>query len=363
MNKQATTGYPIHCLIQRRWSPRSFDDRSLESEKLVQLLEAARWAPSWRNDQPWRFIVATQEDPEAYRRMFDCLKQGNQRWAGRAPVLMIAFAKKGYDHDTRTNPITLYDTGQAVAQLTIEALSQGLYVHQMGGVHHDKIRETYNLPEAYQPIVALAIGYLGEPTDLPPDLQQREEAPRSRLPLGEIAFSGAWGRPFTGEGPTNGRSTSGGPSSGGPPEGGSLVRMGKMANRQVSSRGVEQKAPDPKSVPDPRLVREWNWNPAGNPQPIPVPVPVPEPVPIPGPQGTPTPPGQDIPPFPTPFPFPAPAPPGTPAYYESGQGSESVCWTTSVVGGSIVGYVIHRIIRVVTSPVCGPAAPVCAFGP
>ena len=196
MNKLATTSYPIHNSIRRRWSPRSFEDKTVEGKQLIQLLEAARWAPSWRNDQPWRFIVATKENPEAYRRLFDCLKPGNQRWAGLAPVLMVAVAKRGYDHGPQPNPITLYDTGQAVAQLTIEALSQGLYVHQMGGIHHERIRETYDIPADYQPIVALAIGYLGQPTDLPTDLQQREVAPRARLPLGEIAFSGAWGLPF-----------------------------------------------------------------------------------------------------------------------------------------------------------------------
>ena len=203
MNKSApnlsTTNYPIHNLIRRRWSPRSFDDRVVESEKLVQLLEAARWAPSWRNDQPWRIIVATKDEPEAYRRLFDCLKAGNQRWAGRAPVLMIAVARRGYAHEDQPNPTTLYDTGLAVVQLTIEALSQGLYVHQMGGIHHERMRESYGIPAAYQPIVALAIGYLGQATELPPDLQRRELTPRTRLPLSEIAFSGAWGQPFISE--------------------------------------------------------------------------------------------------------------------------------------------------------------------
>jgi len=198
MNKNATTSYPLHSLIRRRWSPRSFEDRSVERAKLIQILEAARWAPSWRNDQPWRFIVATKDDPEEYRRLFDCLKPGNQRWAGLAPVLMIVVAKKGYDHGPQHNPVTLYDTGQAVAQLAIEALSEGLYLHQMGGVHLERICETYFIPAAYQPVVAVAIGYLGQPIGLPLDLQQKEQAPRTRLPLSEIAFSGTWGRPFTG---------------------------------------------------------------------------------------------------------------------------------------------------------------------
>lgn len=196
MNKLATTRYPIHELIRQRWSPRSFDARAVESEKLIKSLEAARWAPSWRNDQPWRFIVATKEDPEAYQRLFYCLKPGNQRWACLAPVLMIAIAKRGYDHSDQPDPTTLYDTGQAVAQLTFEALAHGLYVHQMGGIHRERIRVSYGIPLAYQPVVALAIGYLGRATDLPPDLQRREEAPRTRLPLSELAFSHTWGQPF-----------------------------------------------------------------------------------------------------------------------------------------------------------------------
>lgn len=197
MDKNADTSYPIHNLIQRRWSPRSFAGKTVESKRIIQILEAARWSPSWRNDQPWRFIVATKDNPEEYRRMFDCLKPGNQRWAGQAPVLMIAVAKRGYDHGPQINPVTLYDTGQAVAQLTIEALSHGLYVHQMGGVHLEKIRKTYGIPAAYQPVVALALGYLGQPTELPSDLAAKEESARTRLPLGEIAFRGAWGLPFS----------------------------------------------------------------------------------------------------------------------------------------------------------------------
>lgn len=208
MDKNATTSYPIHNLIQRRWSPRSFADKTVEGEKIVRILEAARWSPSWRNDQPWRFIVATKENPEEYCRLFDCLKPGNQRWAGRAPVLMIAVAKNGYDHGPQYNPVTLYDTGQAVAQLTIEALSHGLYVHQMGGIHVERIREIYGIPKTYQPVVALALGYLGRPAELPSDLAAKEESPRTRLPLGEIAFRDAWGQPFSVDGPgrQNGKS-------------------------------------------------------------------------------------------------------------------------------------------------------------
>jgi nitroreductase len=196
MDKLATTTLPIHNLLQRRWSPRSFSDRPVDSHTVTKLLEAARWAPSWRNDQPWRFIVASKDIPESFQRLIACLKPGNRRWARIAPLLMIAITKTSYDHSDRPNPVTLYDTGQAVAQLTIEALAHDLYVHQMGGIHLNKIREVYGIPPGFRPVVALAIGYLGQPLDLPADLQQREVAPRTRLPLNLIAFSGAWGQPL-----------------------------------------------------------------------------------------------------------------------------------------------------------------------
>lgn len=189
------TTYPIHDLLARRWSPRAFAARPVSTETLASLFEAARWTPSSANQQPWHFIVATQADPADYRRMFDCLKPNNQRWAGTAPVLMIAVARLAGRED-RPNRYAWYDTGQAVAQLTVEATAHGLYIHQMGGFSHDRARETYDIPAGYEPVVALAIGYLGDVNDLPEELQAREQSRRGRRPVSNFVFTGRWGEPL-----------------------------------------------------------------------------------------------------------------------------------------------------------------------
>ena len=192
MAKLAQTSYPIHDLLQRRWSPRAFSQKPVDTQTLTRLFEAARWAPSWRNQQPWYFIIATKDNPDEHRRLFDCLTPANQRWAGHAPVLIVAVAKRCFDHNDQPNPTALYDTGQAVAHLSLEAMAHNLYVHQMGGVSLDRVREIYAIPEAYQPVVALAIGYLGQAEMLPEDLREREMAGRTRRPLSQTVFQGTW---------------------------------------------------------------------------------------------------------------------------------------------------------------------------
>ena len=195
MTKLAKTQYPIFDLLQRRWSPRAFSETPIDPKIITRLFEAARWAASSRNDQPWRFIVASSEDIQVHQQMFDCLRPGNQKWAGNAPLLAIVLAPRHYSFTDEPNPIAYYDTGQAVANLVVEAMAHGLYCHQMGGIDRDKIQALYAVPEPYQPVVAIAIGYLGEAADLPEDLQDRELSERVRKPLSEIVFKGAWGAP------------------------------------------------------------------------------------------------------------------------------------------------------------------------
>ncbi len=192
MEKAAKTIYPIQDLIQRRWSPRSFAEKSIDAETLTKLFDAARWAASWRNEQPWRFIVATRDDNEEFQKLFECLKPGNQTWAGKAGALVVAVVNLNYSHIPEPNPTTYYDLGQAVANLTIEAMNHDLYVHQMGGVFKDKIREVYNIPEGFAPVTVMAIGYIGAVDDLPEDLQLKEQGERVRKPLNETVFSGTW---------------------------------------------------------------------------------------------------------------------------------------------------------------------------
>ena len=193
MERLRDAAHPVHDLIRRRWSPRAFADRPVEQDKLLSLLEAARWSPSSNNEQPWHFIVATKEDPEEFDRLLACLVEGNQRWAKAAPVLMLSVASTVFSRNDKPNRHALHDVGQAAAYLTAQATALGLFVHQMAGFHADKARETYDIPKSAEPVAAVAIGYLGDPTTLPDDLRQREGVFSARKPLEHFVFRGAWG--------------------------------------------------------------------------------------------------------------------------------------------------------------------------
>jgi nitroreductase len=186
-NQEARAG--IHELLARRWSPRAFSSRPVEPAKLAQLFEAARWAPSSYNAQPWAFIVATREDAEGYNRLLSTLVDVNRQWAQQAPVLLLAVAKLDYNHVARPNRHALYDLGQAVANLTVQATALGLQIHQMGGFDPRSTRELFAIPAGYEPVAVLALGYQeGPPAD---------PAARTRKPLSDFVFSGSWGRAAT----------------------------------------------------------------------------------------------------------------------------------------------------------------------
>src|SRR5947209_19543698 len=194
MEKLAVTHYPIHELLRRRWSPRAFSSRPVEPDTLRSLLEAARWAPSSYNEQPWSFIVATKEDEGEYARLLSCLVEGNIQWAQHAPVLMVSVAKLHFDENGKRNRHALYDVGQAVANLIVQATALGLVVHQMAGIFPDKIRELYGIPEGYEAVAGIALGYPGDPETLPERLRQRELEPRSRRSIQDFVFAWRWGR-------------------------------------------------------------------------------------------------------------------------------------------------------------------------
>lgn len=193
MEKPANPQYPIHPLLQHRWSPLAFSNKPIAAETICSLLEAARWTASCYNEQPWHFIVATVENPEEFNKLLSCLVEANQIWAKNAPVLMIAVAKLNFEKNGNPNRHALYDVGAAVCSLTIQATSLGLFVHQMGGFDATKAREVYNIPEGYEPISAMVIGYPGDPQTLPEQYQQREFAPRQRQPQEAFVFTDNWG--------------------------------------------------------------------------------------------------------------------------------------------------------------------------
>ncbi len=195
MHKLAPTDHPVHEIIRERWSPRAFAEKSIPAEVLRSLFEAARWAPSCNNEQPWAFLVATKEDQAFHAKMLSTLVEFNQAWAKHAPVLAIAVSELVFARDGRTNRNAFYDTGAAVADLTAEATARGLFVHQMAGFDPHKATELFAIPSGWEPIAAFVVGYPGDPQSLSEKLRERELAPRARKPLADFVMSGSWGQP------------------------------------------------------------------------------------------------------------------------------------------------------------------------
>jgi nitroreductase len=194
MHKRAPTDFPVHDLIAERWSPRAFSDKPVASDVLQSLFEAARWAPSSNNEQPWAYIVAAKDDPENFAKLVSVLVPFNATWAQHAPVLALAVAKLSFEKNGTPNRNAQYDVGAASAWLTAEATARGLFVHQMAGYEHDKAREVFGIPAGWEPFAAMAIGYPGDPESLPQPLRDREVAPRTRKPISAFVMSGSWGK-------------------------------------------------------------------------------------------------------------------------------------------------------------------------
>lgn len=191
-NKTATTSFAIADHIAQRWSPCSFRPDALTTKQVGSLFEAARWAASSFNDQPWRFIYAVnEENPVGYKRILDTLMEFNQSWAQHAGMLAIVCAWTVSARTGKPNPKAIYDTGQAVANLSTQATAMGLHVHQMGGFNSDAARLALDIPADWEPVVALAVGYRGVPESLSPEMQQREFSDRDRLALKEFVFNGS----------------------------------------------------------------------------------------------------------------------------------------------------------------------------
>jgi len=195
MEKLAETQTPIHDLIRRRWSPRAFSERPVEPDKLRSVLEAARWAPSSRNEQPWAYLVATREDPESYERLFGVLMETNRAWAQKVPVLILTLAHTQLAKDGTPNRHGFYDLGQATSNLLLQATSLGLVTHQMGGFDVEAARQRFRVPSGWEPVSVMALGYPGEVESLPDQFRAREMEQRRRKPLEEFVFSGTWGHP------------------------------------------------------------------------------------------------------------------------------------------------------------------------
>ncbi len=198
MHNPAPTDHEIHELLRKRYSPRAFSAKPVEDGELRSLLEAARWAASCFNEQPWRFIVARRKDAGEFERLLSCINEKNQKWAQHAAVLMLSVARSRFGHNGKPNRHALHDVGQASAQLTLQAMSLGLGVHQMAGFSGERARELYGIPEDFEPVAAIAIGYFEDPEDPPEPLRQPELGARSRKPQAHFAFGPRWGEPLGG---------------------------------------------------------------------------------------------------------------------------------------------------------------------
>jgi nitroreductase len=191
--KEASPAHSIHELMAKRWSPYAFADRPVSKDDLRSLFEAARWAPSSYNEQPWSYIVATKDNRADFERVLSCLVEGNQAWAKAAPVLGLGCTSLFFKLNGKPNAAAVHDLGLAAGNLCLEATARGLYVHQMIGILPDKAREVFHIPEGVQPLTGLAIGYAADSTNLPEKLRERDLAPRTRKPLDEFVFGSAWG--------------------------------------------------------------------------------------------------------------------------------------------------------------------------
>ena len=186
--KEAKTKYPVTELIKKRWSARAFSPKSISDEDLFTLFEAAGWAASASNEQPWRYIYAKREDEEAFAKMVNCLMPGNQPWAKNAAVLILCLAKNTQGPDNKPNIAAHHDVGLSNATLLLQAVSQNIYGHMMGGYDRVKTKSEFNIPDNHDTVIFMALGYLDKPETLEEPFKTRELTPRTRKDLSEIVF-------------------------------------------------------------------------------------------------------------------------------------------------------------------------------
>ena len=192
--KHASPEFPIQEFIANRWSPYGFTGRPVSEADLSSIFEAARWAASSYNEQPWTYFVATRQVAVEFERLLSCLVPGNQAWAKAAPVLALGVVSLKFSKNNQDNRAAVHDLGLASANLVMEATARGLSVHQMIGILPDRARELYQIPEHAEAWTAMAIGYMANADELPAGMRERDLAPRQRKPTSQFVFTGTWGQ-------------------------------------------------------------------------------------------------------------------------------------------------------------------------
>ena len=192
MIKKANTDNPIHELITNRWSPYKFADRLVSKEDLLSLFEAARWAPSSYNEQPWRFMMATKDQAQEFEKLLSCLVPANQEWAKQASALVLGVSHLVFDKNGKENKAAIHDLGAAVSHLSFEATTRGISVHQMIGIEPESAKRAYNIPNDYEVLTAFAIGYSDLSEKASDELCERDQTPRARRKISEFVFTEKW---------------------------------------------------------------------------------------------------------------------------------------------------------------------------
>lgn len=197
-NKNAPVDHPVHSLIQKRWSPVLFSSQPVEQEKLESIFEAARWAPSSYNEQPWRFCLGIRGEGKSWERIFSLLVEANQEWCREVPVLGVSIASLNFARNGKPNRHAYHDVGAAMGFAALQAYSlEGLALHQMAGFKVEEARTLLELPEGFDPLSAFAIGYVAQPLpEDPPGLIQRDEGKRERRALADSLYLSTFGHPW-----------------------------------------------------------------------------------------------------------------------------------------------------------------------
>lgn len=192
MKKSSEFSSPVMDVIRKRRSRRAYSEKAVEPERIRSLFEAARWAPSSFNEQPWFYIYATQDQIDLYNKIFEALNESNKVWARHAPLLVVSLARKNFIRFDSPNPSARYDLGAANAFLSLQAAHLGLNVHQLAGFDADVIVRNLRIPDRYEPVIVMAIGYPGDFENLPEKLKAREYAPRERYVEQEFVMNTAF---------------------------------------------------------------------------------------------------------------------------------------------------------------------------
>lgn len=175
-------------IIKNRWSPVSFSTEPVEEYKLRSIIEAAGYAPSSMNEQPWVFIMTTKQYPDKFNDIIGLLDESNQIWARHAYALIISLARMNFAYKNRINKYAFHDTGLAVGNMLVQAQSMDILVHQMGGYSAEKVKKYFSLPEGIEPVTVMAVGYKGDGRELPEELKKRDNTRKPKRNISEFAF-------------------------------------------------------------------------------------------------------------------------------------------------------------------------------